>query len=159
MTNLESPEWRRRALQCALAKAPKTTWEPGPIYDYSEQRLSLSTMRDFFECQAYESRGELLSAPAQWATTGRWPRLPQTGKFFLRLTIQEAIWRSSGGEPQDSIRGRFRAPPWTADEASWLGDATTVVWYTSFVVGWIDEQAKDHFDSQEHTDRMWRPYD
>jgi hypothetical protein len=157
--NLDSPHWRLRALRCALSSAPKTVWEPDLVFDYEGQLLSHSTMRERFSYLAHDARDELLSAPGVWATTGKWPRLPKTGKFFLRLAIQEALACIERDGMRDSSQGTFRGPPWSEDAAGWLGRATTGVWYAALAQDWIEDQAREHFDSQEHMERMWRPYE
>jgi hypothetical protein len=151
--------WARLALDLAEKTAPKTSWRAEPIPDFYLQRLSLSTMQAQLLDQALHAREKAMSAPAQWATTGRWPRLRNAAAFFLREAIRSARERSALVPCQDSSREYFYGPPWSADEATWLSAMTVEEWYARQLRPWAMEQAQGVFEFQERfLDSLEEPY-
>lgn len=142
-------QWQIAALALAYKTAPRTLWQPQPVYDHDAQLYSLATMRAQFAEMADRARARIMSAPGQWATTGRWPRLRNAPAFFLREALLAARDRSASAEMPGNKAVDFHAPPWSADEAAWLEAETVTAWYSRAVGQWVESQARHWFRFQE----------
>ncbi|MES2705151.1 MAG: hypothetical protein V4726_00980 [Verrucomicrobiota bacterium] len=146
-------------LDLAVRTAPRTGWEPRVDYDYAGQRYSLSTIAAHFEDMADRARARIMSAPGQWARTGRWPRLRNDGAFFLKTAL---LWARAGyasGLSPDSKAEPVRDPPWKEDAAVWLEGATVEAWWREGRPGWIETSSREWFQMQEEAHRDWHPYE
>ncbi len=142
-------EWKIAALELAAKTSPYTQWDAQPQYDHDGQLFALATMRAQFGDMAGRAKAKIMSAPFQWATTKRWPRLRNADAFFLRVTLYWALGRFGWEGARDSKVAGFSAPPWSEDEARWLEAETVVAWYAHGVRDWVEAHARECFQFQE----------
>ena len=158
--NLNRPiEWKIAALDLAIKTSPHTQWQPEPVYDYNGQLFALATMRVKFEDIAACAKGKITSAPFQWATTKRWPRLRNADAFFLKEALYWARVRCVATDrPNGRVVG-FSVPPWSEDEARWLEAETVAAWCACGIQDWVESHARECFKFQEDFHRSMYPHE
>jgi hypothetical protein len=139
-------EWSMQALALALKTAPQTKWKALPVVDYAGQRLEFDTSRAQLSDLAHRAREKIGLAPAQWATTGRWPRLRNGGAFFLRVAILWALQKDATADAPHTTREAFHAPPWKEDAAAWLQAVTVDAWFAHELPRWAEEVAQEEVE-------------
>jgi hypothetical protein len=159
MSRREIEEWKLAALRLAVSTRPRTSWIPSVPYDYAGQLYSLPTIREHCRDMVDQAKAAILSAPGQWARTGRWPRFRNAGPFFLSRALQWALYEFEEAAPPDTTEVLIDGPPWTEAAAVWLTKVTVEAWLKDGRQAWEEGAALHYFEEQQDMEEGWRTYD